>query len=279
MPAATTDQYICKQCRHPFSGSYCNNCGEKRYTDKDKSLWHLLEEAFHFITHFEGSFLNTLRAIFTSPGKLSSDYCEGVRKKYFRPISFFLVLVVLYLLFPVFEGLNMRLYYHTHHSFYGNFAMARARAVMIQKHLTDAQITEAFHHKGETVSKFLLLINIPAMAAISWLLGFKKRRYYFDHFIFSTELLSVFILWGFLLLPMILVVLTRLKIYTTDSEGITLLAIMSVFFIYTVIAARRFFHFSWWYDLVYSLAFAAGLIVFTEYIYKFILFAITINLI
>ena len=64
-----------------------------------------------------GTFFNTLKKIFTKPGQLSVDYCNGKRKTYFKPLSLFLLLVVVYLLFPVFEGLNMKLYYHTHHMF------------------------------------------------------------------------------------------------------------------------------------------------------------------
>jgi hypothetical protein len=40
--------HACKNCGHAFEGKFCNACGEKFYTDKDKSVKHLLEEAFHF---------------------------------------------------------------------------------------------------------------------------------------------------------------------------------------------------------------------------------------
>lgn len=108
-----TVQHICKNCGHVFTGNYCNQCGEKVYTEHDKSLVHLLEEGFHFVTHFEGTLLTTIKTIFTKPGQLTLDYCNGVRKKYFRPLSFFLLLVVFYLVFPLLSGLNMTLYNHS----------------------------------------------------------------------------------------------------------------------------------------------------------------------
>src|SRR6478736_8508316 len=134
--------HICKNCNNSFSGKYCNHCGEKLYHEKDRSVFHLFEEGLHFLTHFDGTFFNTLKKIFTKPGQLSVDYCNGKRKTYFKPLSFFLLLVVLYLLFPVFEGLNMKLYYHTHHILYGNYARRMVIDIMTQKHLADGQVEQ-----------------------------------------------------------------------------------------------------------------------------------------
>ena len=168
--------HICKNCNNSFSGKYCNRCGEKVYNEKDKSVLHLFEEGLHFITHFEGTFFNTLKKIFAKPGQLSVDYCQGKRKTYFKPLSLFLLLVVVYLLFPVFEGLNMKLYYHMHHAIYGQYAMQESRDVMMQKHLTDEQLTTLFQQKSEKASKFLLLVLLPLTALFFWLLSFKKRK-------------------------------------------------------------------------------------------------------
>src|SRR5687768_6645997 len=108
----------CKNCGNHFSGKFCNNCGEKVITGHDKSVLHLVDEGFHFLTHFEGKFFTTLRTMFSKPGLLSLDYCNGIRKRYYKPVSFFLLLVILYLLFPMFQGLNMTLSSHMTQSAY-----------------------------------------------------------------------------------------------------------------------------------------------------------------
>src|SRR5687767_10494276 len=112
MHTNTLQPVACKNCGTSFTGKYCNECGEKRYTEHDRTVTHFVEEGVHFLTHFEGTFFTTLRYIFTRPGKLSADYCFGIRKSLFKPLSLFLLLCIIYLLFPVFEGLNMRLNYH-----------------------------------------------------------------------------------------------------------------------------------------------------------------------
>ena len=268
---------VCNNCGFNFTRKYCNNCGEKIYSEEDKNVWHLLREAFHFTTHFEGTFFSTFKAIITKPGKLSLDYCNGIRKKYFKPISFFLLLVIIYLLFPVFEGLNQKLYYHTHNDLYGMYAMQKSIHVMQTKHLTDGQITELFHQKGEKVSKFLLFIIIPVMAFFSWLLGFKKRKLYFDHFIFSIEESSFIILWGFLLLPLFFYLFKWIGIDLTFSDVVIPFIMLIVFIIHLLSASKRFFHFKWFYTIRFTILYTLIMASVIQYLYKFLLFVITIN--
>lgn len=272
------EQHICKNCGNTFGGKYCNNCGEKIYTVKDKNIKHLFEEAFHFITHLDGTLLNTLKAVVAKPGKLSFDYCNGIRKKYFKPMSFFLLLVVIYLLFPLFESLNQRLYYYTHNELYGKWAMQKALHVMQEKNYTDQEITRLFHEKGERASKFLLFITIPVIAFFSWLRGHKKRKFYFDHFIFTLEEISFLILWGFLFMPLINILmkfigLASLKYYDNFLQYF----ILGGFMLHVFFAAKRFFQFKWYQNIYFTIVYTliTGLVI--QYLYKFILFNIVIN--
>ena len=271
-------EQVCKNCGNHFTGKFCNNCGEKVYSDKDKVVLHLVDEAFHFVTHFEGTFLTSLKSILTKPGNLSLDFCNGVRKKYFKPLSFFLMLVIIYLLFPVFEGLNMKLHYHTVNGFYGSYASHKVQEVMLSKGMNWDQLSEAFHQKGEKVSKFLLFSIIPFMALFSWLLGFKKRKYYYDHFIFSTEAASFFLLWGFLLFPFILFTLNFLTgTFLFNKEIYVGIIILLAMIIFLVIGSKRFFKFSITYSILYSILYIGTMMLFVNYIYKLVLFYLAIN--
>jgi hypothetical protein len=193
----TTATHTCRNCNRPFAGKYCNSCGEKHYSDHDRSFSHFLHEGVHFITHFEGTFFTTLKYIFTKPGKLSADYCYGIRKSLFKPLSLFLLLCIIYLLFPVFEGLNMRLYYHVNANIYGDYARNEVIDVMKHHQWTDEQMAKAFHEQSTKVSKFLLLILLPLTALFFWIFTYKKRSYFFDQMVFATEINSVYLIWGF----------------------------------------------------------------------------------
>ncbi|RYF90214.1 MAG: hypothetical protein EOO03_04195 [Chitinophagaceae bacterium] len=172
----------------------------------------------------------------------------------------------------------MRLHFYTVNDVYGNYAMQKTQQVMQRTGMNFEQLSEAFHYKGEKISKFLLFIIIPFMALFSWLVGYQKRKYYYDHFIFSTEAASFFLLLGFLIFPVLLLSLRALTgslLINNDSyiAGIILFALLA----YLVVGARKFFNFRWWYSLVYALLFTGVLAVFVNYVYKLILFFIAIS--
>lgn len=279
MSIQDVQENICKHCSNQFAGRFCNQCGEKVYSDHDKSIKHLFEEAFHFLTHFEGKFFNTLKVIILKPGRLSLDFCGGVRKKYFKPLSFFLMLVIVYLLFPFFDGLNMKLYFHEDHDFYGGYAIQKTAQLREEKKLTNEELTERFQRKSEKTSKFLLFTMIPFGGLVSMMLGFKKRRFYFDHFIFNTEACSFFLLWGFLLFPLAIKIAQLIGVRMSIVEWQIGLGILIVFILYVSIASRRFFGFKKWYSFTYALLLSFFLAVFLQFVYKFILFFLTIHLV
>ena len=128
-------------------------------------------------------------------------------------MSLFLLLVVIDLLFPVFEGLDMRMHYYMEHALYGHYAREKVTALTQERHLSEAQLSELFQHKSEKVSKFMLVTIIPFTALFFWLFTFRKRKYFFDQMVFATEINIVYLVWGFMLLPLLLMVIEKLYHY------------------------------------------------------------------
>jgi hypothetical protein len=270
---------VCKNCGNNFSGKYCNICGEKVFTEKEKSVRHILGEGLHFITHFEGTFFKTLKTLFSRPGKLSSDYCNGIRKKYFKPLSLFLMIVIIYLIFPVFGGLNMNLIHYKTNFFYGGFVNDEIDRTLKINAITETELAEAFRRTSEKTSKFLLFIIIPFTAFFSYMLGWKKRRPYFDHFVFSTEACSFFVLWGFLILPLLGFLFMKLLRWFPDNDLWLGSITFAAYIPFLTMAAKRFFTFKWVYSILYSVFFSGSLLIVIQSIYKFILFFIAIRLV
>lgn len=304
----------CKNCGNHFRGKFCNQCGEKVYTAHDKSILHFFEDAFHFITHFEGTFFNTLKAVFSKPGKLSLDYCDGLRKKYFKPLPFFMLLVVLYLIFPFFTGLNMPFKYYLNKGSYAskitteksgvaidsalalidiaqrqqnfksrqdafNYIIA-AEDSLIRKSEKLSAIESTFNKKSEKISKLLLLILLPLTGFALWLFSIRKRQFFFDHLVLATELNSFYLLFSFFLLPLALTVAYKLfpmavpKNLTDTSIGIFSYTIVAIF---AARAFRLFYNDRWWWAVVKSLLVVLAHYFIVQIIYKFILFAITFH--
>ncbi|MDO9376902.1 MAG: DUF3667 domain-containing protein [Ferruginibacter sp.] len=302
----------CKNCGNRFEGKFCNQCGEKIYADHDKSIPHFFEDAFHFITHFEGTFFTTLRTVFTRPGRLSLDYCNGLRKKYFKPLPLFMLLVVLYLIFPIFSGLNMPFQFYLQGKVASRMITRQTgvntdslltsinqqypsvtngeRADRKAKFLyTDSVIKtipalnklgETFNKKSATISKILLLILLPLTAVVCWLLSLRKKRFFFDHLIVSTELNAFYLMIGFFLAPLLVTgigVLTPATASRMSDSGVGIF-IYGVLGIFSAIAMRRFYADKWWWSIFKAILLMGAHFIIVQVIYKFILFAVTFYL-
>jgi hypothetical protein len=267
----------CKTCGNSFTGKYCNQCGEKVYTEKDRTFRHIADETIHFVTHFEGSFLRTVKTIFTKPGKLAYDYCNGTRKKYFKPISLFLLCIVLYLLFPRFDGLNMKFSsYVSSQNNYTWLAIPVAKKKMKSASITEKELNDKYNRVSAKVSKIFLLALIPLSAFFLYLLFFRKGRYFFDHFIMATEFNSLMVIVVFLLLPLLVVVGTWIyspvSQYFVDSNLIPFISVHFILLIFLSFGFKRFYQQSWLLTIIKSIIFLLLFDFVIMYIYHCLLF-------
>lgn len=269
---------LCKNCGQPLTGKFCSNCGEKVYTDHDKNIAHFFEEGIHFITHFDGKFFTTLKTIVTKPGKLSLDYCNGVRKKYFKPLSFFLLIVVLYLLFPKFQGLNMPFATYVNKDYkYAGYALPIAKAKIDKLKITGNTLSDHYNAKSEKFAKPFLLILIPLSAILLWGLFLKKKRLFFDHFVLAVELNAILICLQFLVVPSIDTIATAIyhpaeRFFWDDDLSPFYIIQTSLMLFIVIIATRRFYNQNWWWTITKSVLFLALYMFVIVDLYKMLLY-------
>lgn len=267
----------CKNCGHQLSGKFCSNCGEKVYTSHDKNIGHFFEEGIHFITHFDGKFFTTLKTIVLHPGKLSLDYCDGIRKKYFKPLSLFLVIVVLYLLFPKFQGLNMNFTtYVDPNTVYSYYARPIAQKKLATLQITTNELASHYNTKSEKFAKPFLLILLPLSALVLWLLYYRRKRVFFDHFVLGVELNSILVALQFLIVPLIAVVCNKIyppseSFFYDDSLPFFILENLVMLFIITL-ASKKFYTQNWWWTISKSVLFLLLYSFIVVAIYKALLF-------
>lgn len=89
--------HTCLNCRTTFSGKYCPGCGQKADI-KRLDTKALIEEFGHFISHIEHHFFRTTKEFIIRPGRNSLDFLKGKRKRYQKPVSFFLIWAAAYIL-------------------------------------------------------------------------------------------------------------------------------------------------------------------------------------
>lgn len=89
----------CISCDLDGSGTYCSNCGEilqpKRLSFKD-----VFHDFFSNVLQLDGPLILTVKTLLVAPGELLTQYFKGVRKKYYKPLALYaLVVSVYYLVF------------------------------------------------------------------------------------------------------------------------------------------------------------------------------------
>jgi hypothetical protein len=269
---------ICKNCITQFTGKFCNACGQKVYTDSDKSIHHVFTELFHFLTHFEGTFFTTLKTIFTKPGQLSLDYGNGIRKKYFKPISFYLLIVVIYLIFPMARGLNQKFNIVKQENFANQSILLKIESIKKTRGYNDDVLSLKYNEKSDKISKLLLFIFIPFGALTLYLLSFKKK-FAFDYFIFSTEINIFFLLGIFILIPIILYPFLFFKIFDDANSDLLVVPIAcTLYFLFLVKAFRVYFKEKYIWSILRAIVFPALHFTFIGIFYRLILTYITLYL-
>jgi hypothetical protein len=267
----------CKNCGSIFAGNYCNECGEKAYDVHDKKISHFVEEALHFITHFDSKFFRSFWLIFSKPGFLSGEYCDGKRKKYFSPVSMFLVAVVLYLLIPLMQGMNIPFANHLstnnklHFYLLQNWAVHKAQV----EHIGLKEVAERFNHLSPKFSKVLLILLIPLSALNLKLLFMRKGIYYFDHLMLAAEFNSFYIFLTFFILPVLLAgIFNLLNIRSDIGDSALLISTQGgIVLVVLTVALKRFYQTPLLSALLKAILFIV-LYVVVIYVYRLILFAV-----
>jgi hypothetical protein len=276
---------ICKNCSNQYTGKFCNNCGEKVFDNHSKRVTHLFGEAFHFLTHFEGSFFTTLKTIIIKPGQFSLDYCNGIRKKYFKPVSLFMLLVVLYLLFPRFQGLNMKLNTYASNQYdYTWVSIPLIKKAIREKNVDYKTIALIYDAKSQSVSKLALFLMLPLGGGLLlFLLFWVKKKLFFDHFILSVELNSFFIALHFLSIPFISFLVASINkswesFFWDDSKWLEIITIIIDITFFTL-AIIKFYAQKWYVSLLLALLYGIIFVKVILYIYKLLVLVVTLLLI
>tara|TARA_R100000935_G_C2832565_1_gene166022 strand:+ start:1429 stop:2523 length:1095 start_codon:yes stop_codon:yes gene_type:complete len=88
---------ICLNCGHPLdlSDKFCSNCGQNNSTKK-LSFKDFFLEFCGGIFSYDSRMNRTLATLIFRPGKITTDYTNGIRTKYANPFRFFLSVSIIF---------------------------------------------------------------------------------------------------------------------------------------------------------------------------------------
>lgn len=202
-PASSASTLLCRHCGAPVNGRFCSSCGERVLTDDDRRIRSLLRESLEQFLNFDSTLLRTLRTLLFQPGTLTTDYWEGRRIAYMRPLQLLLVFNLFYFFAAYCStqlGFHVRVMFPSlddllRDRFFSRWAetIVRSRIALAQtdypayKLLFDVQL--------EAAAKSLVVFIAPIIAFFLWLFHLRPRRAPLYHLIGGIHLLSFYILF------------------------------------------------------------------------------------
>ncbi|NNL02460.1 MAG: DUF3667 domain-containing protein [Eudoraea sp.] len=92
----TSELKYCRNCGTQVTNRYCENCGQRTSVYKvsfKETIHDFIDAAFSL----NAPLFITLKQLIVNPGIVLREYLEGKRKKYYKPVAFFILTTVAYL--------------------------------------------------------------------------------------------------------------------------------------------------------------------------------------
>lgn len=94
------NQQICKNCELETSGNYCNSCGQRTSVNK-VTFKETFQDFIDVIFSVNAPLFLTLKLLIVNPGELFRNYLSGKRKTYYKPVPFFILTTIVFILIRV----------------------------------------------------------------------------------------------------------------------------------------------------------------------------------
>ena len=269
----------CISCGHSSVKNYCANCGEKRLTPELRSVKHIASDVIENLTSYDGKIWRTLLTLFCKPGALDYNYHIGKRVNYLKPVTLFLIINVLFVIFSPLTDFYVNFRDQTVLQPYSKLLTPYLLNYIEQNGMEVADFSEKYDQLVVVLARSLIILQVPFFALFSFAVLFSKKHYVSDYFIFSLNLHSWWMIWiVFLQLPAALFasLLSLFGNITPMDLYFPLLSIGKC--IYLIVAIRVLFGFPWWRVLI-SIPIIMMFYIMSHYIFRFLQLVITLSLI
>jgi Protein of unknown function (DUF3667) len=217
---ATSPQ--CLNCGFSFRNeeSFCPGCGQKSKTHR-LSFHEIGHDTIHYFTHADKGVFYLLKRLVFQPGIVAREYIEGKRKKYFKPLNFFLIVVGI----VVFMTSTL----HTvDDNRSRNIEQAAERVDDPEMKKQMIEMAGRLRMVGKVTSKYTNIINMvatPLLTILFWLAYLRGRYNYVEHLVANMYFV------GFIMLFYALAIVPMLYFSSTRVDFLWL----GIFFLFEIV--------------------------------------------
>jgi Protein of unknown function (DUF3667) len=207
-PNAPESSWTCPSCGLTAMTRYCGNCGERNIAGiasigGDKAA---ADPKRSFLARLRAS----LRALVSPPGQLTADWIRGRRVGYLAPLPLFLWINVAFFFIQSASGLGILTWPLRVHL--SDDSISWLTTWLLARHRPDITVpTDSYANVFNAVesvnAKSLVIVMVPAFAAVLGVLVLDRRRGFKDSLIFATHFLAFSLLWLCALFPTLAIVL------------------------------------------------------------------------
>lgn len=220
----TSTSTACKNCRAALSGHFCQNCGQKADIHR-VTFKHLLHDFFHAITHADKGFLFLIKQLTFRPGYVAKEYLEGKRKKFFNPLTFYVISSAIWAL-----AVSKSHYFESMSSGQARGGSGQMPVWMKWLGYYFSQSMPIIIAHGKIIS---LVITAPLLAFLTWIFFRKQRNNYAEHLLLHTFLAGQALLAMVIIFIPVFLLLGYAKMNNNVYQGI--------FMVYLAFAYQQFF--------------------------------------
>jgi hypothetical protein len=195
--------WICPSCGSTAATLYCGNCGERRIADPSAIAGD--PSAIEPQRSFRSRLRASLRALASPPGKLTADWIRGRRVGFVAPLSLFLWVNVAFFLVQSMSGLGILTWPLQVHL--SDDSLGWVAEWLLAHHRPNASsptgpYADIFNALESVHAKSLVIVMVPAFAAVLGVLVIDRRERFKDSLIFAMHFFAFTLIWLCALFPM-----------------------------------------------------------------------------
>lgn len=243
----------CPSCERLSMGKhFCSACGEQRLSDENRSLRHLLSDYIENLTSFDSKIWRSLKLLLFSPGQLDAHYHQGRRVNYVKPITLFLLLNVLFILFSPISDYYISLYDQLHLQPYSPWVQNHFQYFLDQSAHSYSAYEALYNQTVTLLSRSTIIIQALFFFAFVAIINHRKGHYPSDHMVFALNFHSGLMAWILILMVVVKVLLWLVGLFSYElyfsQVYYPLLRIWGA--VYALLAVRKMYPGPWWRVLI-----------------------------
>jgi hypothetical protein len=178
----TDEIKACKNCNQSIKSNYCENCGQRTSINK-VTFKETFQDFVDMVFSVNAPLMLTLKMLIVNPGKLFREYLAGKRKKFYKPVAFFILTTIVFVLLKALL----------------NFDPMANMAVAGDMHLNQSLFNDAGIYMAKNSNNFIFIFVFSF--AIMVKMFFYKKYSFVEYLAISFYIIGFYVVITTVLMP------------------------------------------------------------------------------